>query len=143
MSYHTKSSTLIIASNKPNYLNMKPTFIITFVIAALAGQSLACANQGDACGGANLGKKVCGCYNRNNQVVHNVLHCNRVLTRIRFNASKSRMGVSNGRSTRRTANVSKESAKIKHSCRHARSDTIRNAELLGDVQKEVIGNVDV
>jgi hypothetical protein len=115
---------------------MKPTFIATFVIAVLAGQSLACANQGDACGGANLGKMVCGCNNRGNLVVHNVLPCNRVLTRISFNASKHRMGVTNGYFSRRIVNVSKESAKIEHGCRHARSDTIRNAELLDDVQKK-------
>lgn len=50
---------------KQNCVNMKSTFFATFLVALLAGQSLACKVTGSDCTRPEVGNKACNCKYKN------------------------------------------------------------------------------
>ena len=88
-----------------------------FAFALFASQALACVNQGDSCGAAELGNKVCGCADVNNLVSRTAAICCHVLMCVSFNASKKLVGhtiISSSRSAR--MDVSTKSARKRTCC---------------------------
>ena len=80
ISVENKSTLERFYPQKPTISKMKPTSVITILLLALAGQGYACANQGDACGGAQVGDTICGCFARGNQVSQYIPDLPRPLT---------------------------------------------------------------